>query len=199
MARVLDLGCGVGDSWRKSGQSAEDWELVGVDISPERLEVAREKYAARGWRYMCGRGEDIPLSTGTMDGALCWVSLPYMNIPQALAEIHRVLVPGGWFIATLHPPAFTWRELRRSFPRPKPSLFRTFVLLNGMVLHFAGSVLSIGGKAESCQTESGMRIALRRAGFTSIAFRRSNGEFFVEAKRNDAIEVPRETPVRPAA
>ena len=90
MVRILDLGCGVGDSWRKAGQSAEDWELVGVDIAPDRLEVAREKYGTRGWRYVCGRGENIPLSTGSMDGALCWVSLPYMNIPQVLAEIHRV-------------------------------------------------------------------------------------------------------------
>jgi len=199
MVRVLDLGCGVGDSWRKSGRPAEDWELIGVDIAPDRLEIARQKYSARGWRYICGCGENIPLSTASMDGALCWVSLPYMNIPQALAEIHRVLVPGGWLIAALHPPAFTWSELKRSFPNPKPTLFRAFVLLNGIVLHFTGNVLSLGGKAESCQTESGMRSALRRAGFATITFRRSNGEFYVEAKRDDAVELPREEFHQPAA
>jgi len=185
MARILDLGCGVGDSWRKLGRPAEDWKLTGIDIAPDRLKAAQEKYGERGWRFVCARGEKIPLPAGSMDGALCWVALPYMNIPRALAEIHRVLVPGGWFAATLHPPAFTWSELKRSFPRPKPSLFRSFVMLNGLLLHFSGGVLSIGGKAESCQTEPGMRIALQRAGFISIAFQRSNGEFFVEARRND--------------
>ena len=184
MARILDLGCGVGDSWRKSGRPADDWEIIGIDIASDRLRVAQEKYGERGWRYACAQGEKLPLPTGSMDGALCWVSLPYMNIPRALAEIHRVLVPGGWFAATLHPPAFTWSELKRSFPRPKASLFRSFVLVNGLVLHFSGDVLSIGGKPESCQTESGMRIALKRAGFDSITFQRANGELFVEAHRN---------------
>jgi hypothetical protein len=61
-----------------------------------------------------------------------------MHIPQTLAELHRVLVPGGWLRATLHPPGFTWSEFRKSFPRPKQSLFRVFVLLNGAVLHFSG-------------------------------------------------------------
>lgn len=189
MARILDLGCGFGDSWRKLGQAVDDWELIGVDIASDRLKVAEAKYGARGWRYIYGKGETIPLPTGCMDGVLCCVSLPYMHIPKALAEIHRVLVPGGWLIATLHSPAFTWSELRRSFPRLKPTLFRVFVLLNGMVLHVSGKVISIGDKSESCQTESGMQSALGRAGFTSIAFRHSNGEFFVEAKRDAALEI----------
>jgi ubiquinone/menaquinone biosynthesis C-methylase UbiE len=187
MTRVLDLGCGFGDSWRKLGQKADDWDLIGVDIAADRLKVAEAKYGPRGWRYICGKGETIPLSTGCRDGVLCCVSLPYMHIPKALAEIHRVLVPGGWLIATLHSPTFTWHELRRSFPQVKPTLFRVFVLLNGMVLHVSGNVVSIGEKSESCQTESGMRSALRRAGFTSIVFRHSSGEFFVEAKRDDAL------------
>lgn len=166
------------------GRPTDDWQVIGLDIAPDRLRVAQEKYVERGWRYVCAQGEKIPLATGSMDGAFCRVALPYMNIPRALAEIHRVLVPGGWFVATLHLPAFTWSELRRSFPRPKASLFRVFVLVNGMVLHFSGDVMSIGGKAESCQTESGMRIALQRAGFGSIQFQRANGQFFVESRRD---------------
>ena len=185
MPRILDLGCGVGDSWRKSGHEADDWQLVGVDIAPDRLRFAREKYGARGWSYVCARGENLPLATGRFEGALCWLSLPYMHIPKALAEIHRVLAPGAWFIAALHTPSFTWSEFRNAFPRLKPCLFRVFVLLNGIILHFAGSVISVGGKAESCQTESGMRTAMRRAGFTSITFHRSNGKLLVRATRDD--------------
>src|ERR1700686_866607 len=40
-----------------------------------------------------------------------------------------------------------------------------------MVLHFSGDVISLGRVAESCQTESGMRRALRPAEFTDVTFR----------------------------
>jgi len=98
--------------------------------------------------------------------------------------LHRVLVPGGWLKATLHSSAFTWTEFRQSFSRPKQSLFRVFVLLNGMLLHFFGVVISLGGVAESCQTDRGIRIALRRAGFTDVTLRHEGRRFFVEAQRN---------------
>jgi hypothetical protein len=117
-----------------------------------------------------------------------------MHIPEALSELHRVLVAGGWLKATLHPPDFTWSEFRKSFPRLKPSLFRVFVLLNGVVFHLSGRVISFGKVAESCQTTAGMRIALQRAGFTDLNFRREGKRFFVEARR-PGIEVAAEPPV----
>lgn len=183
MERVLDLGCGTGDSWRKLGASAEEWQVVGMDVAPARLQEARKKYGERGWQYVCGRGEKIPLANASVDGALCWLSLPYMNIPEALRELHRVLVPGGWMRATLHPPGFAWKELRQSFPKPKQSLFRVFVLLNGLALHCWGGVMPVARMQESCQTERGMRIALRRAGFVQTRFEYESGRFHVIARR----------------
>jgi hypothetical protein len=106
-----------------------------------------------------------------------------MHIPRTLMELHRVLVPGGWLKASLHTPRFTLSEFLQSFPRPKQSLFRAFVLLNGMVLHFSGNVISLGRVAESCQTSAGMRIALHRAGFTNVSFLKEGRRFFVEARR----------------
>ncbi len=181
MGRILDLGCGSDHSWRSLDFEPRDWQVIGVDLQWERLRAAHEHYAQRGWRYLCARGESIPLANGCMQGVISGVALPYMHIPRTLAELHRVLVPGGWMKLSLHAPAFTWSEFRRSFPRPKQSLFRTYVFLNGLVLHFTGSVISLGNVAESCQTESGMRIALRRAGFRPLSFRREGLKFFVEA------------------
>jgi hypothetical protein len=110
--------------------------------------------------------------------------LPYMVIPETLREIHRVLVPGGWFQASLHPPGFTCRELlHNAWPKPKAVIFRLFVLSNGMVFHFSGRVLEIAQRAESCQTERGMRLALGEAGFSEIAFRRPGKKLLVEARK----------------
>lgn len=185
MERVLDLGCGTGDSWQKLGVSPEQWRVVGIDVVPAHLREARKKYGGRGWQYLCGRGEKIPLATASVDGALCWLSLPYMNIPEALQELHRVLAPGGWLRATLHPPGFTWKEFRQAFPNPRQSLFRVCVLLNGLVLHVCGDVMSVKDVHESCQTERGMRIALRRAGFLGTRFEYESGRFHVIARRDD--------------
>jgi ubiquinone/menaquinone biosynthesis C-methylase UbiE len=184
MERILDLGCGTGNSWRVLGMQTENWQIVGIDLRYDRLQAARDKYMGRGWSYLRGCGESIPLATGSVQGVICEVALPYMHIPQTLREIHRVLVPGGWFKATLHAPSFTWSELKRSFPKPKPSLFRVFVLLNGMVLHCFGNVLSLGKVAESCQTDAGMCIALRRAGFIKVRLRHEGQRFYVDALRN---------------
>jgi len=162
MERILDLGCGTGDSWQKLGLKVENRRIVGIDAQWDRVQAANLKYSGRGWEYLCALGEEILLPDGSVQGVFCNVASPYMHIPRTLAELRRVLVPGGWLKASLHAPSFTWREFRRSFPKPKPSLFRFFVFLNGMVLHCSGSVMSLGKVAESCQTDAGMRIALRR-------------------------------------
>lgn len=186
MTRVLDLGCGTGDSWRRLGVSVENCQVIGIDVVPQRLQDARNKYSSDREVYVCGRGEDIPLANASMDGAVCGLSLPYMDIPGALAELHRVLVPGGWLRATVHPPRFTWHEFCQSFPKPKQSLFRLFVLLNGMMLHCSGVVMSVGNVHESCQTRRGMRIALRRAGFVETRFwDDESGKFHVDARTDE--------------
>jgi SAM-dependent methyltransferase len=186
MKRILDLGCGTGDSWGSWGLDVEDCQIVGLDVSLECLKEANTTYGGRGWRYGCARGEELPLGDNSVGGVFCGVALPYMNIPRTLAELHRVLTPGGFFWASLHPVSFTWSNLRQSFPKPKQSLFRLLVFLNGMILHFAGVVLSLGGISESCQTERGMRIALKRAGFTDVSCTRVGGRFLLRARSTGA-------------
>jgi ubiquinone/menaquinone biosynthesis C-methylase UbiE len=184
MERILDLGCGTGDSWIVLEIPVENRQVVGIDLREDRLQAARAKYSGQGWRYIRARGESIPLPAASVSGVLCEVALPYMHIPRTLRELHRVLAPGGWLKATLHAPSFTWSEFVRSFPKPKPSLFRLFVMLNGMVLHCSGKVLALGSIAESCQTDGGMRMALHRAGFTAVKFRHEGRRFYMDAVRD---------------
>jgi ubiquinone/menaquinone biosynthesis C-methylase UbiE len=190
--RILDLGCGTGGFGSAFGLDVENSAITGLDIQSERARVAQTTNRSRGWNYVCSRGEQTPFQGASFDGVFSEVALPYMQIPRTLAELHRVLVPGGWLRVTLHSPAFTWREFLRAFPKPKQSLFRIFVLLNGAILHFTGKVMVLGAVAESCQTEAGMRIALRRAGFEDITFRREGLRFFVEARRDRSVHTPEE-------
>jgi ubiquinone/menaquinone biosynthesis C-methylase UbiE len=178
MARVLDLGCGTGNPPVRANLSDAD-DVVGVDIDERSLATARQRFPQRSFRS--GRGESLPFPEGSFEQVVSGVALPYMDIPETLAEIRRVLVPGGGVFFSLHPPGFTLRELWKCAPRPVATLYRLFVLLNGICFHFTGRILRMAGRTESFQTERGFRIALARAGFADVAFTRRQGRLLVEA------------------
>lgn len=189
LQRVLDLGCGDGDSWKNLGSNVEDWAVLGIDVAWQRVALANRRYGDRGWRYLVGRGESLPLKDCSVNGVICRGALPYMSIPKALEELHRVLVPDGWLRASLHPPGFTWSELRKSFPSLRASVYRGFVILNGWYFHMTGRVMRLGSSTESCQTEKGIETALLRAGFVEVKFGYPDIRFVVEARRSAAVGV----------
>jgi ubiquinone/menaquinone biosynthesis C-methylase UbiE len=184
--RVLDLGCGSGGDLASWGVQFSD-DVVGLDIDDDRLAVARLRFPH--WTYIHGRGERVPFEEGRFDHVVSSVALPYMDIPQTLKEIHRILIPGGRVSLSLHSPSFALSELREhALPHIVPTLYRLYVLANGIFFHFTGKILHfVNGRVESCQTERGMRIALRQAGFTNINFRHQPGPagtmFLAEARR----------------
>lgn len=63
MDRILDLGCGTGDSWRKLGLKVENCRIVGIDVQRDRVQEANLKYGGRGCGYLCARGEEIRFQT----------------------------------------------------------------------------------------------------------------------------------------
>jgi len=177
--KVLDLGCGQGKTLSLWGVSVAD-EVVGIDIDESALAIARSKFPIRV--YIQGAGERIPYADRSFDRVLSSVAIPYMNIPKALSEIHRVLRPCGSVGLSLHPLRFTLKELRSAFPYPAAIIFRCYVLMNGACFHFFGRA-----PGESFQTQRGMKLAMKRAGFVLIHFRTQatpEGErFIVEAMK----------------
>lgn len=167
--RVLDLGCGTGQA-PKHFRLPEKCEVHGIDLDQQSLEQARINYPQR--YYGVGCGEKLPYDNGFFDQVIANVSLPYMNIPKTLREVHRVLKPSGTVIFALHPPSFTWSELKKT-RRLRPLVYRAFVILNGIYFHVTGRVLDLFGKVESFQTERGIKIAMQRTGFSEIGFERN--------------------------
>lgn len=182
--RILDLGCGSGLDLAAWGVTALD-EVTGLDIDDSRLAIARVRFPHR--IYLHGAGENLPFEDRSFDRVISAVALPYMNIHKVLAEIHRVLVPGGALSLSLHLPSFTIGELRHhALPRPIPTIFRLYVIANGLFFHCSGRTIAfVNGRTESFQTERGMRVALNRAGFVNPSFKRAPGQigemFIVEA------------------
>lgn len=94
--RVLDLCTGSGTSLvglRRPGRT-----VLGVDVSLAMLQVAARSFAPSGWspRLACADGFRLPLRAGALDAVT--VAFGMRNLRprrDALAEIGRVLAPGG--------------------------------------------------------------------------------------------------------
>jgi ubiquinone/menaquinone biosynthesis C-methylase UbiE len=188
--RVLDLGCGAGRDLASWGVTASD-EVTGLDIDHSCLAIAKVRFSNR--TYLQGAGERLPFKDESFDRVISAVALPYMNIQKTLAEIHRILVRGGGLSLSLHLPSFTIAELlHNAIPKPVPTLFRLYVLANGLLFHCIGRTVGfLKGRTESFQTERGMRVALNRAGFVNLSFSRATGPvgetFTLEARKSKVV------------
>jgi SAM-dependent methyltransferase len=98
---VCDLGCGPGHLAAYLAQRGCD--VVGIDISPEMLLHARERHG--DVRFQLGDMRAIPLANASCVAIACFYALihiPRDEVPVALAEFHRVLVPGGVLVLAVH-------------------------------------------------------------------------------------------------
>jgi len=187
--RVLDLGCGYGCDLSIWGVGPVD-QVVGLDIDASGLRAAKRRFTAN--HYLQGSAELLPFANESFDYVICALALPYTDIPLSLQEIHRTLAPGGKLSLSLHLPSFTLREFaKNAFPEPIAMLYRLYVLVNGLWFHFTGRTKRFRrNRTESFQTERGMLLALRHAGFSALSFSRKPGPvsemFFVEACKHPA-------------
>jgi ubiquinone/menaquinone biosynthesis C-methylase UbiE len=102
-ARVLDVGCGSGWATRLLSEYAINGHVTGIDISDEMIGVARESSKAfPNADFEVASAEQLPFADNEFTHAFSMESLYYYaNIPLALEEIHRVLRPGGLFVAVM--------------------------------------------------------------------------------------------------
>ncbi|TQM90298.1 methyltransferase family protein [Ornithinimicrobium humiphilum] len=98
--RVLDLGSGGGiDVLLSARRVGESGFAFGVDMTDEMLELARANAARAGAtnvEFLKGTIEDVPLPDGSVDVVIsnCVINLS-VDKPRVLAEMFRVLTPGG--------------------------------------------------------------------------------------------------------
>jgi SAM-dependent methyltransferase len=103
LKRVLDVGCGTGQlATRIVSELGVD--VVGCDFSRGMLAQAFQR--SRGVRWVQGNAGGLPFGDARFDAVVSTEAFHWFPEPRgALAEFHRVLVPGGWLLVSLiNPP-----------------------------------------------------------------------------------------------
>jgi SAM-dependent methyltransferase len=93
--RWLDVGCGTGALCAEILRHSAPAALTGVDPSAGFLSVARQRLPT-SLRLLVGTAGSIPLQDGEVDVVASGLALNFIaDLPQGLAEMVRVTVPGG--------------------------------------------------------------------------------------------------------
>jgi len=92
--RMLDLGCGPGAAAARIRAGRPDLDIVGLDRDAALLGLAQSRL-----RVLQADAEELPFPSSSFDAVHVRLLLRHMARPAAvLAEVHRVLRPGGRLI-----------------------------------------------------------------------------------------------------
>jgi len=99
--RVLVLGAGGGLELETLAEAQSGWQFVGVDPSPDMLDIARKTAAAHLGRIDLVQGTVDVAPEGPFDAATCLLTfhfIPRDQRPETLRQIRRRLKPGAPFV-----------------------------------------------------------------------------------------------------
>jgi SAM-dependent methyltransferase len=97
--RVLDIGCGAGQSTREAARVAVEGHATGVDVSAEMLQVARRRANEAGLRNVAfeqGDAQHYAFPTASFDLCISRFGVMFFADPAAaFANIARAMRPGA--------------------------------------------------------------------------------------------------------
>jgi O-antigen biosynthesis protein len=92
--RVLDAACGEG--YGSSLLAASAASVVGVDVSPDAITHATERYGAPNARFLAASVTSLPLADASVDAVVSFETIEHLaEQREMLAEFRRVLSPSG--------------------------------------------------------------------------------------------------------
>ncbi len=100
-ARVLEVACGPGPNLpHLADRLGPDGRVWALDISPDMIRVARARLPGDRVAFVLGNGCHLPFVDATFDAVLHVGTLNrFDDVPGALAEMARVVRPGGKVVA----------------------------------------------------------------------------------------------------
>ena len=144
---AVDAACGTG---RLSALLVErGYDVVGVDGSPEMLDVARTRFPSAQWRD--GDLHALPVEDSSVDVVLTGLALAHVpSLEPVFAEFARVLRPGGHLVIsdTHHEVIYRGSIVKALGPNGEPGFVPTY---RHVVGDFLRAALPLGFAARRCE------------------------------------------------
>jgi demethylmenaquinone methyltransferase/2-methoxy-6-polyprenyl-1,4-benzoquinol methylase len=167
-ARVLDLCCGTGDMCFHAAEFGAG-KVVGADFTVPMLAVARRRAQSegRGTDFVAADALRLPFRDGAFDAITVGYGLRNVADPnQALAEMRRVLTPGG-------------RTVVLDFGKPDNPVaaalyngyLKTMMPAVGWIFHRDPQTYSyIPDSLERYPAQRGVEALMKEAGFVNVQY-----------------------------
>lgn len=103
--RVLEVGCGHGGGASYLVRTLRPASYTGLDLNPDGIAFCRSRHNLPGLDFVHGNAEKLPFPDESFDAVInVESSAAYPHFSRFLAEVGRVLRPGGHFLyADLRP------------------------------------------------------------------------------------------------
>lgn len=102
--KIIDLACGNGRFYKFLRDSDIKVDYYGLDNSANLIKIAKEKYPEIADRFALGEMFRLPYQNSRFDLVICIASFHHLPDKKlrlkTLAEIYRVLNPGGYLLMT---------------------------------------------------------------------------------------------------
>jgi ubiquinone/menaquinone biosynthesis C-methylase UbiE len=156
--RILDVGCGAGPLL--AGLRDRGAIVTGIDQSAGMVELARRRLGADADLRVAELGSPLPFPDDAFDDVTASLVLHYLqDWGPALAELRRVLKPGGRLIASVGHPFVTNMEHRQA--GREPDYFATYNYVDEWTVGGQTAVLSFWSRPLHAMTDA----------FTAAGFR----------------------------
>lgn len=145
-ATILDVATGTGD-FAIAAARMNPQKITGIDLSEGMLKIGRKKIHKKGLESLIdlqkGDSENLPFSAASFDAAIVGFGVRnFETLKAGLAEIYRVLKPGGAFIVL-------------EFSKPRSRFFRSlYFFYFTRILPWLGGLVSKNSQAYSYLPES---------------------------------------------
>jgi ubiquinone/menaquinone biosynthesis C-methylase UbiE len=144
--KILEIGCGRGDTTRLLLRRFPEAAVTAVDYDAGQIALAGRRVTDRRVTFLQADAGRLPFDNGSFDSVFEFNSLHHIvHWQQVLAEIGRVLAPGGMFAAMDETAAF-FNPLFRWFDQPE-SLFTEAGFLRRAAATGLNQVAGVGSAA----------------------------------------------------
>lgn len=138
--KILDVGCGVGPL--RKWLPAEEFELTGMDLSPEAIEQTKLRY---DHAHLLDAEGPWPVADASFDGLHMGAFMEHVADWHApLNQANRALADGGLVVISI-PNIGYWKEIRRLLCGRQPHWLCDMQHIHGYTAGFFRQLLTIHG------------------------------------------------------